>query len=246
MSETIKEKKSPIDILEKGALRDGQPQTSDRRLFCQLLVFTGCRNTGPLIQALKASGLEGVLYADVNDPRGVGLLLMSENPAEFATQARDFLLKDPFNSLTLKPEFTLLGRTYSSGFEPDLVDWLLRRPRRYALNPEWPWAVWYPLRRKPEFELLPKEEQRKILMEHATIGREFGEAGFAYDIRLACHGIDRSDNEFVIGLVGKELYPLSRLVQEMRRSQQTAKYIQSLGPFFVGRVLWQSSFSSNS
>lgn len=234
--------KEVLDILEKGAPRDGRPQTSDRRLYCQLLGFTGCRDIKQLAGQFKSSGIEGVIYADVNDPQGIGLLLIAENPADFVAKAREVLVKEPFASLKFRPEFTMLGRTYSSGFEQDLEDWLLRRPRRYALNPEWPWAIWYPLRRKPEFEILSKEEQRKILMEHAMIGRQFGEAGFANDIRLACHGIDQKDNEFVIGLVGKELYPLSRLVQEMRKSQQTAKYIQSLGPFFVGRVIWQSSF----
>jgi len=59
-------------------------------------------------------------------------------------------------------------------------------------------------------------------------------------VRLACHGLDTNDNEFVIGLLGPQLHPLSRLIQDMRKSQQTAKYIQSLGPFFIGRVHWRS------
>ena len=41
-------------------------------------------------------------------------------------------------------------------------------------------------------------------------------------------------------LLGPELAYLSALVQEMRKTQQTARYIQSMGPFFVGRVAWQS------
>jgi chlorite dismutase len=101
--------------------------------------------------------------------------------------------------------------------------------------------VWYPLRRKPEFALLSREEQGKILAEHAKIGMAFGQAGFAADIRLACYGLDPSDNEFVLGLIGPQLHPLSLLVQEMRKSQQTAKYIDSMGPFFVGRRLWKSA-----
>ena len=65
--------------------------------------------------------------------------------------------------------------------------------------------------------------------------------GYAADIRLACFGLDRLDNEFVIGLVGPELHALSRLIQDMRKTQQTGKYIESLGPFFVGKVHWQSA-----
>ena len=40
--------------------------------------------------------------------------------------------------------------------------------------------------------------------------------------------------------LGKRTYPLSRIVQQMRRTQQTARYIASLGPFFVGKTVWQS------
>jgi chlorite dismutase len=43
----------------------------------------------------------------------------------------------------------------------------------------------------------------------------------------------------VIGLVGKELYPLSHLVQRMRKTQQTSEYIQTMGPFFVGYSVWR-------
>jgi hypothetical protein len=41
--------------------------------------------------------------------------------------------------------------------------------------------------------------------------------------------------------VGKDLFPLSAVVQAMRKTQQTALYLEHLGPFFVGRVRWQSA-----
>jgi len=84
---------------------------------------------------------------------------------------------------------------------------------------------------------LTGEEQGKIMREHGTIGRSFGEADFAHDVRLACHGLDRNDNDFVIGLVGKQLYPLSAVVQAMRKTVQTSQYIERLGPFFIGRAV---------
>jgi chlorite dismutase len=68
----------------------------------------------------------------------------------------------------------------------------------------------------------------------------FGAADYVHDIRLACHGLDQDDNDFVIGLTGKDLYPLSAIVQTMRKTQQTSLYLQKLGPFFVGRAAWQS------
>ena len=41
-----------------------------------------------------------------------------------------------------------------------------------------------------------------MLMEHGGIGRAFGKGDLAHDVRLACHGLDPNDNDFVAGLVG--------------------------------------------
>ena len=231
----------PPDISEKGGLKNGQPQRSDERLFMQFLAFGGCADTRPLAEALARAGIAGVLYEDVNDPRGIGLLTLSQDPAFFVDRVRLLLNASPFGSLTQKPDYTMLGRTYSLGYEPDLADVLLQRPRRTVLNPAWRWALWYPLRRSGRFAQLPPEEQRVILAEHGAIGMSYGAADFAHDIRLACHGLDKDDNDFVVGLIGKELYPLSSIVQAMRKTQQTALYLERLGPFFVGRAVWQSA-----
>jgi hypothetical protein len=225
-----------IDVQERGA----NQQASSRRLFVQLQVLSGCLDPKPLVRALEASRLEAALYQDVNDPRGIGLLAMSEDPAVFASAVRDVLNAEPFGGLSLRPELTMFGRTYASGFEADLDDWLLHRPRRTALNPAWPWAIWYPLRRVGEFARLSPQEQGTIIREHSVLGRAYGDADLAHDVRLACHGLDVHDNDFVIGLVGRELHPLSHLIQAMRKTVQTSQYIHTLGPFFVGHVLWQS------
>jgi chlorite dismutase len=145
------------------------------------------------------------------------------------------LQQAPFDALALKGEYTMLGRTYSLGYEPDLEETLFTRPRQTLLNPEWKWAIWYPLRRAGAFMQLPAEQQREILMEHGKIGMAFGQADMAHDIRLACHGLDKNDSDFVIGLIGKELFPLSGIVQTMRKTTQTSLYLERLGPFFVGR-----------
>lgn len=210
------------------------------RLFCQLQVFSGCSHPESIQKVLQENRLDGVLYLDWHNPQGIAVLLMSENPDDLVGEARDVLSMSPFSDLHHQPELTMTGCTYPSGHESDLADWLLQRPRRVALNPQWPWAIWYPLRRKPEFALLGPSEQAAVLSEHAKLGRAYGEAGLASDIRLACYGLDRNDNEFVLGIVGPELTPLSCLIQDMRKTQQTSKYIQSMGPFFVGRVYWRS------
>jgi hypothetical protein len=231
----------PPDTEERGGMKDGKPQKLNRRLFMQFLAFGGCESAGALAKAMARSKLGGVVYEDVNDPHGVALLTFSEDPGFFLDRVRPLLNGKPFSALVQKPEYTMLGRTYSLGYEPDLADVLLHRPRRTVLNPAWKWAVWYPLRRSGRFAQLPADEQRVILAEHGAIGMSFGAADYAHDIRLACHGLDRDDNDFIVGLIGKDLHPLSAIVQAMRKTQQTSLYLERLGPFFVGRVAWQSA-----
>jgi len=224
------------DLAERG--RGG---TLDARVFMQLLAFGGCRDMRPVVDAVRAGGVEGAVYADLHDPTGVAVLGVHEEPGWFVEQWRELLLGEPFASLTPKPRLTMFGRSYAIGYEPDLDEVLLRRPRRTALNPDTPWAVWYPLRRSGSFEQLDDEQRRAVLMEHGTIGRGFVEAGHAFDVRLACHGLDRHDNDFVIGLCTDKLHAASKLVETMRKTTQTSQHLASLGPFFVGRAVWQSA-----
>jgi len=230
-----------LDLDEKGRPKDGEPQRLDRRLFVQLLAFNGCTDPRPVRDALDRHEIHGVLYEDVNDPQGIGVLAYDENPAYFLDAVRPLALGEAFRGLCLREEFTMLGRTYSMGWEADLEESLLSRPRGNLTNPELRWAVWYPLRRSGSFEELPEAEQRAVLAEHGGIGRQFGKAGVAHDIRLACHGLSKEDNDFIIGVLGSELYPLSAVVQRMRKTRQTSRYLTRLGPFFVGRVLWQAA-----
>ena len=55
-----------MDVREKGA----NQQVSERRLFMQLQVWTGCPDGKPLVGAMERSRIEGVLYHDVSDPAG--------------------------------------------------------------------------------------------------------------------------------------------------------------------------------
>jgi Chlorite dismutase len=228
------------DVAEHGRTAEGETTSLDRRLFMQLQAFGGARDTAALTSALDAAGIEGVLYEDVNDPTGVALLALSESPDVFVSELRGFLQTRPFGELAPKPDLTMLGRTYAIGHEQDLEETLVGRPRRRVLDPELRWAIWYPLRRAGSFEQLSRTEQNQILMEHGGVGMSFGRAGLGHDIRLACHGLDKADNDFVVGLLGPELHPLSIIVQRMRKTRQTSLHLERLGPFFVGRVAWQS------
>ena len=230
-----------LDILEHGRAGDGSRTSSNRRLFMQLVAYGGCKDTTALVDALERNSLRGALYEDVNDPHGVALLTFSEEPAYFVEDVRRFLRRTPFAELVPKPEYTMFGRTYALGYEPDLDDTLILRPIRRVLDPKLAWAVWYPLRRAGSFEQLTPKDQTAILMEHGGVGRAYGSAGYVHDIRLACHGLEKHDNDFLIGLLGPELFPLSSCVQRMRRTRQTSLHLERLGPFFAGRVAWQSA-----
>jgi len=247
------------DLSEKGRGSDG-PSASDARLFMQLQVFTGCHDTAAVCDALKAvdihpprtseqgntdgAGCQGlVVYEDATDPAGVAVLSMTQDPAWWVRGLRPVLQAAPFDLLELRHELTMIGRTYSLGYEPDLDETLLHRPIRHATDPDTPWTVWYPLRRSGAFAMLPREEKMEILKEHGIIGMAYGAHGLAHDVRLACHGLDAADNEFTIGLMGKELAPLSKLIEAMRTTRQTSEFITSLGPFFVGHAVWRRSMA---
>lgn len=239
-----KTRRSGLDLSEKGKDEEGRVIRLDRRLFVQLQAFTDCHDTAPLIEALEAHALPGVLYADTQDARGVGVLTFSEEADHFVGSWRQVLNTPPFRELTPRPAFTMFGRTYSIGYESDLEETLIRRPIRTMTNPAWPWAVWYPLRRAGAFEQLSASDQRTMLMEHGGIGRAYGRGDHAHDVRLSCHGLDTHDNDFIAGLIGKTLHPLSAVVQHMRKTKQTSMYLEQLGPFFVGKALWQHAPAS--
>lgn len=230
-----------VDVAERAGHHTGNPQVLETRLFMQLLVFDCAPSLDPakavqhLGDALAAQRAPAVIYEDVNAPRGLGVLTWSEDPEHFVSRVRPALLAAG-EGLQLRPDFAMLGRTYATGYEPDLRFWLLTRPVETAMNERWPWAVWYPLRRSGAFARLAPKEQGAILREHGTIGRAYGEQDLAHDIRLACHGLDARDNEFVIGLIGKDLHPLSHVVQSMRKTRQTSEFIAQMGPFFIGHV----------
>jgi len=232
---------SLVDIAEKGRSQDGSQVLLDRRLYMQFMAFGRAGDPASYGRVLESDGIRAVLYEDLNDPYGLGLLTFSEQPEEFLTRVRPLLRSQTFAGIEMKPEYTMLGRTYAIGHENDLEDTLITRPIQRVTDPDLTWAVWYPVRRSGAFEQLPAEEQRTVLMEHGGVGRAYGQAGLAYDIRLACFGLDKHDNDFVIGLLGHELHPLSAIVERMRKTRQTSQFLTNLGPFFVGKKVWQNA-----
>jgi hypothetical protein len=159
---------SGVDVLERGKDAEGNSIGLDRRLFMQLLAFGGCVDSGAVAAALAKASSDAsfALYEDLNDPDGIAILACHEEPGFFVGEWRQMLKQAPLADLQPKPEMTMFGRTYSLGYEQDLEETLIGRPRGKVVNPKLPWAIWYPLRRDGAFEQLPAEEQRTILMEH--------------------------------------------------------------------------------
>ena len=135
----------------------------------------------------------------------------------------------------------MLGRTYSIGYEPDLNERCSSARAHRAQPGVDVGGLVSAAPQRPVRAACRADEQRVILAEHGAIGMSFGAGDYAHDIRLACHGLDKDDNDFVVGLIGKDLFPLSAIVQAMRKTQQTSLYLERLGPFFVGRASGRAS-----
>src|ERR1700687_1020234 len=101
--------KVTVDVAERGA----NGQTSSRRLFMQLQAFGGCGDAKALAGSLERSQIEAVLYADVHDSRGVGVLSFAEDPAFFVTRLREVVGAERIRCLGRGPSRS--GRHRSRG-----------------------------------------------------------------------------------------------------------------------------------
>ncbi len=239
MEVTEKSEMGDEALLERGGRVGDTQVTLNRRLFFQLHVFGGCTDVDATISVFRESGIPSVVYEDLNDPTGIGILAFFEDPELFLEKLRPALVSPVIADLHQKHELTMSGRTYAVGYEKDLEYALIDRPKERLENDRLSWAIWYPLKRRSTYERLPGDKQREIQMEHRKIARRFTADGTVGDIRLASFGLNTTDNDFIVALLGETLHPLSAVVQQMRKSVHTAEYIESMGPFFVGRVRWR-------
>ena len=70
---------SQLDLSDKGKDKHGQTISLDAGVMqCWLTALA--RTPAPLIEDLEQANLDGVLYADINDPQGIALLTLHENP----------------------------------------------------------------------------------------------------------------------------------------------------------------------
>ena len=132
------EEPAPLDLAEKGR-RAGQVISLDRRLFMKFTAFGRCLDPDAAAKALAHDGVQGALYVDANDPQGIGVMVASENPEYFVANLRTLFSRHPFADFVHKPEFDMLGRTYSIGYEQDLEETLFKRPLSKMLDPKNAW-----------------------------------------------------------------------------------------------------------
>jgi chlorite dismutase len=246
LAEKFKKKKHvmgnhEIVLEEKGA----GGKRMDKRMYFQMIVFDAATPSScakcetDLHEKLKTNKIPHIIYCDTQNPQSLGLLLWSTDPSFFVTTVRPVIQESAFDKLTTRPGWTMFGKTYTNGHEQDMEFFLLKKPVQAALSEDNKYGIWYPMRRKGTFWMLEPATKCEYLLHHASIGRAYGAAGYAHDIRLNCFGMDGDDNEFVIGLVGKDLNPLSKVIQDMRATKHTSLYMDKLGPFFVGFKKYQ-------
>ena len=119
------------------------------------------RDTAALVSALDERRRRGVAATRTSTTRtGVALLTSQRVARRVRRRVPDASFSPRRSPSSMpKPELTMLGRTYAIGYEQDLEETLVERPRQRVLDPALPWAIWYPLRRAGSFEQLSRAEQ---------------------------------------------------------------------------------------
>lgn len=203
-------------------------EPTDSSLFVQLLVFTDCTEIKPLLLPLDHLSLDCVVYKDFNDPQGIALLAMTDDPELIVTDLRDMVCSRAFRVLMQRPDFTMTGRTWDgTNRRWDELEAVVK-------NQERPWGLWYSMRGTPAFASLDEAEQGAVL-DSITSPAGLNADDFG-QIRLKSHALDRGGNEFMHGVHARSPRHLSRFVEAMTRTEQYAKHIAGAGPFFVGRA----------
>jgi hypothetical protein len=70
----------------------------------QLLAFGGCSDSRAVAQHLSEAADVVVVYEDLNDPRGIAVVAVSEDPNVFLNHLRPRLATGVMAGLSLKPE----------------------------------------------------------------------------------------------------------------------------------------------
>ncbi len=203
-------------------------EPTESSLFVQLLVFTDCAEITPLLLPLDHLSLDFVVYKHFNDPQGIALLAMTDDPELIVTDLRDMVCSRAFRILMQRPDLTMTGRTWDgSGRPSDQLAAVVK-------NAERSWGLWYPMRGTPAFAGLDEAEQSTVLDSITSAAGlnadEFGQ------VWLKSHALDHGGNQFIHGVHARSPRHLSYFVEAITRTEQYTEHIAGAGPFFVGRA----------
>jgi hypothetical protein len=202
---------------------------NDTPLFLQLLVFTDCVDYKPLSLQLDRLPIDCLLFKDLRDPQGIGLLAFSDDPEHIASDLRDMLSSRLFRAFMLRHELTMTARTFGD----------IARAREEleaaTRNREWPWAIWHPIKGTAALAALDEK------LHAAAFGRMVDVTGLGPSdfgrVLLKGHGLDGHGNDFVQGFFGRHLHQLSAIIESTQRSPLHGELVSASGPYFVGRSL---------
>ena len=210
---------------------------SDNTLFLQLQIFDIEPAAGPramvsaLSRRLREKRIDGVIYGDANDHRGIGLLTWAADPGDILDNVHALLGGKRFSALTPRPGWVMLGCVSgdAAATTPELL-----------LDPNQNWATWYPQRNKAEWGSLGDAAQAKVLEEAGGVAKSSIDEGKVSYVRLACQGIDPEDNDHIFALTAANLLDINELQAAMRGTALLTTHLQKMGPVFVGRKIWQN------
>ena len=112
---------------KRAAFAAASSRFSDRRLFMQLLAFGDAPDIGAPHRTARGFRSDGVLYEDVNDPRGVAASHLERRSGYFICRVRPFLNRHAFRGVD--PE----ARIHDDG--ADLCAWSRAQSRGVAAGP---------------------------------------------------------------------------------------------------------------
>ncbi len=193
---------------EKGR-RNGQANLAQPAPFHEVHGFRPLpRRARGRRRLVRRAGSTGALYVDANDPQGIGIMVASEDPDYFVTRLATLFNRRPFADFVHRPRVRHA--------RSQLLDRLRVRPRghtareaaRKAAEPrEYTGPSGTRCSAPRSSRPCPADHQRRILAEHGSLAKRYGAGGHAADVRLACHGLDSNDNDFIVGLARTQATP---------------------------------------
>ena len=103
--DTDDESDGGIDLSEKGRGSTGVQLSLDKRLFMQFMAFRE-GNRDALVDKLRDNSVQAVVYQDINDAQGFGVMAYCQDPAYFIDKVQPII---PQCDVVQKHEFTMLG-----------------------------------------------------------------------------------------------------------------------------------------